>query len=137
MGNKWNDKWERYFCGSGVFSSLLLKRNKLLYGNLVILASLVAQIVKNLLQCRRPRFDPCIRKIPWRKEWLPTPVFLPGKFHEQRRGSWQARVHGVTKSQTFNWATFSSTLGKKMQLAGWSVYSWVMVIRVTLLNFLI
>jgi len=22
-----------------------------------------------------------VRKIPWRREWLPTPVFLPGKFH--------------------------------------------------------
>ena len=36
------------------------------------------------LQCRRPRFDPWIGKIPWRMEWLPTPVFLPGEFHEQR-----------------------------------------------------
>ena len=25
-----------------------------------------------------------IRKIPWRREWLPTPVFLPGEFHGQR-----------------------------------------------------
>ena len=24
------------------------------------------------------------RKIPWRREWLPTPVFLPGKSHGQR-----------------------------------------------------
>ena len=23
-------------------------------------------------------------KIPWRREWLPTPVFLPGEFHGQR-----------------------------------------------------
>ena len=35
------------------------------------------------LQCRRPRFYPWVRKIPWRKEWLPTPVFLPGEFHGQ------------------------------------------------------
>ena len=26
-----------------------------------------------------PRFNPWVRKIPWRKEWLPTPVFLPGE----------------------------------------------------------
>ena len=26
-------------------------------------------------------FDPWIGKIPWRKEWLPTPVFWPGDFH--------------------------------------------------------
>ena len=36
------------------------------------------------LQCRRPRFDPWVRKIPWRREWLPTAVFLPGESHGQR-----------------------------------------------------
>ena len=46
--------------------------------------SLVAQTVKNLPACRRPGFDPLIGKIPWRKEWLPTPVFLPGEFYGQR-----------------------------------------------------
>ena len=35
-------------------------------------------------QCRRLRFDPWVRKIPWRRKWLPAPVFLPGKFHGQR-----------------------------------------------------
>jgi len=35
-------------------------------------------------QCMRPRFDPWIRKIPWRREQLPTPVFLPGESHEWR-----------------------------------------------------
>ena len=29
-------------------------------------------------------FDPWVRKIPWRREWQPTPVFLPGKSHRQR-----------------------------------------------------
>ena len=32
---------------------------------------------------RRPRFDPWVRNIPWRREWLPTLVFLPGKSHGQ------------------------------------------------------
>ena len=35
-------------------------------------------------QCRRPRFSPEVGKIHWRREWLPTPVFLPGKFHGQQ-----------------------------------------------------
>jgi len=38
-------------------------------------------------QCRRYRrcgFDPWVGKIPWRRKWQPTPVFMPGKFHEQR-----------------------------------------------------
>ena len=33
---------------------------------------------------RRHRFNPWVRKIPWRRKWQATPVFLPGKFHEQR-----------------------------------------------------
>ena len=34
-------------------------------------------------RCKRCRFDPWVRKIPWRKQWQPTLVFLPGKFHGQ------------------------------------------------------
>ena len=29
-------------------------------------------------------FDPWVMKIPWRREWLPTPVFLPREFYGQR-----------------------------------------------------
>ena len=29
-------------------------------------------------------FNPWVRKIPWRRAWQPTPVFLPGESHEQR-----------------------------------------------------
>ena len=32
-------------------------------------------------------------KIPWRREWLPTLVFLSGEFMD--RGAWRAVVHGV------------------------------------------
>ena len=35
-------------------------------------------------QCRRHGFDPWVGKIPWRRKWQPTPVFLPGKSHGQR-----------------------------------------------------
>ena len=41
-------------------------------------------MVKNLPASRRPRFDPWVLKIPWRREWQPTPVFLPRDFHGQR-----------------------------------------------------
>ena len=43
--------------------------------------TLIAHLVKNLLQCGRPGFDPWVGKIPWRKERLLTPVFWPGEFH--------------------------------------------------------
>jgi len=35
-------------------------------------------------KCGRPGFDPWVRKMPWRREWQPTPIFLPGKFHGQK-----------------------------------------------------
>ena len=35
------------------------------------------------LQCGRQGFDPWVFKIPWRKEWQATAVFLPGEFHGQ------------------------------------------------------
>ena len=37
-----------------------------------------------LLQCRRHGFSPWVGKILWRREWLSTPVFLPGESHGQR-----------------------------------------------------
>ena len=32
----------------------------------------------------RPRFDPWVGKIPWRRKWQSTPALLPGKSHGQR-----------------------------------------------------
>ena len=59
-------------------------------------------------QCRRPkrcRFDPGIRKIPFRRAWQPTPVFLPGESHRQRilvgYSSW-----GHKESDTTEWLHF-------------------------------
>ena len=36
------------------------------------------------LQCERPRFNPWLGKIPWRRKWQPTPVRLPRTFHGLR-----------------------------------------------------
>ena len=35
-------------------------------------------------RCRRDKFDPWVRKTPWRRKWQPSPVFLPGESHGQR-----------------------------------------------------
>ena len=52
-------------------------------------------------QCRRHkrhRFNPWVRKIPWRREWQPTPVFL---LENRMDGwTWQAAVHRITKNWT-------------------------------------
>ena len=34
-------------------------------------------------RCETCRFDPWVGKIPWRRKWQTTPVFLPAKFHRQ------------------------------------------------------
>ena len=36
----------------------------------------MAQLIKNCLQCRRLQFNSWVGKIPWRRDRLPTPVFL-------------------------------------------------------------
>ena len=43
--------------------------------------------------------QPWLGKIPWRRVWQPTPVFLPGESHGQR-GDWWVIIHKVTKSWT-------------------------------------
>ena len=53
-------------------------------------------VVKSLPANQETRSNPWVRKIPWRRKWQPTPVFLPGKFHRQRSlvgyGPWGHRV---------------------------------------------
>ena len=48
------------------------------------------------LQCGRQRFSLWVRKIPWRRKWQPTPVFLPEKLHGLRSlvgySPWGCRV---------------------------------------------
>ena len=65
------------------------------------------------LQCGRLRFDSWVGKIPWRRKWQPTPVFLPRESHGQRslagyspRGS--QRVRHDRAANTFTFHCFSS-----------------------------
>ena len=53
------------------------------------------------LQCRETGFYPWVGKIPWRRKWQPTPVFLPGESHGQRSlvgyrlgHDWATSLHG-------------------------------------------
>ena len=48
---------------------------------------LMAQQVKNppaMQETQEPRLDPWVGKIPWRRAWQPTPLFLLGESHGQR-----------------------------------------------------
>ena len=52
--------------------------------NRLLRTSLVAQMVKNLPAIQEIWFQFLGQDDPWRREWLPTLVFLPGEFHGQR-----------------------------------------------------
>ena len=68
-------------------------------------ASPMAQWVKNLsamLETQWTTFDSWIRDIPWRRNWQPTAIFLPGKSHGQRSlagySPWGLKEFDMTKN---------------------------------------
>ena len=60
---------------------------------------LVAQMVKNLTAVQETRVWSLGQEDPWRREWQPIPIFLPGKF----RGQKLTRAFGV---QSFYWLDY-------------------------------
>ena len=44
----------------------------------------------NAARCRTCGFSPWVGKIPWRRAWQPTAVFLPGESHRQEPGGLQS-----------------------------------------------
>ena len=66
-------------------------------------ASLVAQMVNNLSTKQETQVWSRVGKIPWRRTWQPTPVFLPGKSHEQRSlvgySPWGHKKSDITDQQ--------------------------------------
>ena len=68
-------------------------------------ASLVPQMVKNLPVMQGTQVQSWVRKMPWRREVVPTPVFLPGEFHGLRRlagySPWGCRVRHDWVTNTF------------------------------------
>ena len=45
----------------------------------------MAQIVKTLSEMQKTQLQSLGWEVPWRRKWLPTPVFLPGESYGQRR----------------------------------------------------
>ena len=72
----------------------------------------------------RPRFDPWVRKIPWRKKWQPSPVLLPGKFHGWRSlvgySPWGRKESDTTERLHFHF----HSVKKEAWLAGQEIKTW-------------
>ena len=66
-------------------------------------------------RCKRLRFDPWVGKIPWRREWQPTPVFLSGEFHGQRNlagySPWGRKELDTTEQLYFTLLYFTIMIG--------------------------
>ena len=54
------------------------------YGEYALLVALVVKNPPARVEVR-DGFNPWVWKIPWRRAWQPTPVFLPGESHGQRK----------------------------------------------------
>ena len=65
-------------------------------------------------------FDPWVMKIPWRKSWKPTPVFLPGESHRQRSLAGYS-PWGLQESDTTQWLTHMKGPRCYARWVGWSL----------------
>ena len=64
---------------------------------------------KKAASIQETEFNLWVGKIPWRKEWQSTPIFLPGEFHGQRSLAVYS-LRGCKESDTIEWLTFSLSL---------------------------
>ena len=77
------------------------------------------------LQCKRPGFSAWVGKIPWRRKWQPTPVFLPGKSHGRRNlvgySPWGRKESDTTEQLHFLYFTCKCIY---IYIYLWSAVSW-------------
>ena len=76
---------------------------------------MVKNLPANAGDIKRHAFDPWVRKNPWRREWLPTPVFLPKESHGQRSlagySPWGREQSDPTEQLTLSVRSTSNKLG--------------------------
>ena len=85
------------------------------------------QILEHFHHCRMqrggPQFNSWVRKIPWRREWLPTPLFLPGESHGQRSlagySPWDDKETDMTE-----WLTLPLFLDQALTLGNLLASCW-------------
>ena len=73
----------------------------------------VAQVVKNLPAMQEAWIPSLGRKIPWRREWQPTPIFLPGESQGQRSLAGHSLWGGKESDKTEQLTHTTHTAGEK------------------------
>ena len=108
-------------------------------GNGITRASLVAQMIKHLPAMRETWVRSWVGKIPWRRKWQPTPLFLPGEFHGQRSlagySSWGCKESDTTEQLTHTHAAaFQAPLSSTVYQSLLKTMSIVSVMHLTVLS---
>ena len=81
-------------------------------------------------QCRRPKWhglDPWVEKIPLSRKWQPTPVFLLGKFQEQKPGRLQSKGsqrvgHQWTQSHKRPFCSYNGYFVATLKTGSWRLF---------------
>ena len=89
-------------------------------------------------QCRTQGFNPWIGKIPWRRKWQPTPVFLSGKSHGQRSlagySLWGPRIRKTT-TKPLPCSVGHGDLLLAFYVLTWTMYSWWTLCKILVCHF--
>ena len=93
--------WSSWWLPSGTVVIMMILLLLLLFIEELRLPWLLRQL-RIHLQCRRPGLDLRVGKIPWRRAWQPTLVFLPGEFHGQRSLAGYSPVGHDWATNTYN-----------------------------------
>ena len=94
-------------------NSLLVRVGELAFGQMSVLSPpptqpqlLAPEIMETFLStCRKTRINPSVGKIPWRRKWQSTPVFLPREFHGPRSLTGYS-PWGCKESDMIEWLPF-------------------------------
>ena len=106
---------------------------------LITLGVSLVTVKKICLQFRRPGFKPWVGKIPWRREWLPIPVFLPREFHGQRSLAGYS-PWGHKEWDTQEWLTLSLITFTHISCSAWpsvGTHQWSLLVSVIAQFFLL
>ena len=105
---------------------------------LLVWASLVIQMVKNLLAMWETWVQSLGWENPWRRERLPTLAFWPGEFHEQRSlagySSWGHKESDTTEQPSLSLVSLQyMTTGKTIAMTIWTFVDKVMSLILNML----
>ena len=75
---------KRYNCLDYLVTSYCQIERKIPFASFYILSGASQVVLVVNAEDTKCRFDPWVGKIPWKRVWQPTPVFLSGEYHGQR-----------------------------------------------------